>query len=256
MSGVKTFKFDVAEALKTGYYASGTTGCGKSDVAMNCVDRLRNANPAELLPDYQGLPEIICIIFDPSQDWLERYPIDNVVSFEFASSPRRYIENIELKDSIIIDISPLTIPATQQLADLFCLAIYLQQSRIPKTRRKFYFIVFEEAHTQFPQGILGAKRMANAVRLLTQGRNYNIRMGMITQFAAMLDKRGMRYMKQRYFGWTDELNDRNYISAFIGDEYASSLKYLKSGEFVYYHPSADILETIYIDPYKLRGEKN
>jgi len=56
-------------------------------------------------------------------------------------------------------------------------------------------------------------------------------------------------MKQRYLGWTDERNDVKYIEGFIGDK-ASELKHLKAGEFIYSHPTKNILEKIQINPHE------
>ena len=226
------FKFNVEEALKSGLYTSGTTGCGKTDVAMYCVDQLRKAG-------------VYCAVFDPSQDWLRRYPASNVVTIDSISS----IDKIHLKSATILDISSLTVPQTQEIVERFCQRIFEFQARTPIENRKKIMIIFEEAHTEFPQGILRAKRMQNAVRLLTQGRNFNIRMGMITQFAALIDKSAIRYMTQRFFGWSDEKNDLDFISSFIGEETAQNLKYLPSGDFIYSFPRENILEKIHIEPY-------
>ena len=235
------FKFNIAEALKSGFYVSGTTGCGKSDIAMRCVDKLRK----------QG---VICIVFDPSQDWLARYPADQFVKPNTLSG-KPFLAEVRLVGTTVVDISTLTLTQTKTLVENFCENIFLQQAMRMPEKRNFYFIVFEEAQTEFPQGILRAKRMQNVVRLLTQGRNFKIRIGMVTQFAAMLDKDAMKFQKQRWFGWTDEKNDSEYISAFIGDEQAETLKYFDSGDFLYYFPSRNILEKIHIHPYKAKVKK-
>ena len=248
---VSEFQFDTEEALKTGFYTSGTPGCGKSDVAMYCIDALRKAEAIPLSNSNRVISgeDIHCIIFDPSQDWMERYPASHVTTFNIGSV-RSYIEGIHLNGVEIIDCSNLTILQIQELAELFCRLLYKAQSEIPKDKRKFYFIVFEEAQTEFPQGSMRAKKFQNVYRILAQGRNYNIRVGMITQFAATLDKDAMKYARQRYFGWTSELNDVKYVSHFIGEEEAKALKHFKSGEFIYSFPSENILQKIHIDPYQ------
>lgn len=248
------FQFNTEEALKTGLYVSGAPGSGKSDIVMMCIDRLRSAKNVPL-PDttrvIQG-DHIHCVIFDPSQDWMSRYPASHVTTLK-VDSGQSYLENIHLNGVEIIDCSNLTILQIQQLAELFSKALYKAQSKIPKEKRNVYFIIFEEAQTEFPQGALRAKRFQNVVRILTQGRNYFLRVGMVTQFAAMLDKDAVKWAKQRYFGWTDEKNDRNYIANFIGDEAAEGLKYFKSGDFLYYWPSSNILEKFHISPYKAKS---
>lgn len=234
------FQFNTEEALKTGLYVSGTPGCGKSDIAMYCVDKLRALG-------------VKCVVVDPSQDWVKRYPCSNIVSFFNGDRVGNYIEKVNLDGMTILDTSHMTIIQIQQFTELFCRLLYKAQIKIPEEKRKFYFILFEEAQTEFPQGIMRAKRMQNVIRLLTQGRNFKIRVGMITQFAATLDKDCLKFSKQRYFGWTDEYNDVKYISNFIGDEAAESLRYFKSGEFLYSFPPQNLLEKIYINPYKAKS---
>jgi DNA helicase HerA-like ATPase len=241
-------KFNMEEALKSGFYISGTTGCGKTDVGMYCADDLRS----------QG---ITVFVFDPSQDWIERYPIRNRVSFSLITDDIDLgFSDLKLEDTIF-DTSRLTTLQFQQLVENFSKAIYLHQAVLKKEERKFCFPIFEEAHTVLPEGVMKSKTLQNLVRLITVGRNYKIRVGMITQFAAMLDKSALRYMGQRYFGWTDEYNDVHRIGTMIGFEESKALKFLKSGEFLYYCPSLHIQEKVSIEPYKsilpiIKREKN
>ena len=232
------FQFNVAEALKSGLYVSGTTGCGKSDIAMYCLDKLREKG-------------VISVIFDPSQDWVDRYPASVVTP---SNTPNRPFAQIVLTGATVVDISMCTIEQTKLLVEKFSEQLFLQQARQPKEKRQTYFVLFEEGQTEFPQGALRAKAMQNVVRLATQGRNYKIRVGVVTQFAAMLDKDIMKFMNQRYFGWTAEPNDVDYIGEMLGDdEVAENLKYFDSGDFLYWYPAKNILEQIHINPY---GDKS
>jgi len=53
----------------------------------------------------------------------------------------------------------------------------------------------------------------------------------------MIDKNAMRYMKQRYFGSTDEPNDVEYIQRFFPkknrEDVSITLGTLQAGEFIY-----------------------
>ncbi len=231
----KPFRFDVQESLKTGLYVSGTTGCGKSDVAMYCADELRK----------QG---VTLFVFDPSQDWSKRYPIKTIYTFKNPNGIS-HLDQVKLQDGIF-DTSTLTVLQYQELADKFCWLLFKYQAELAEEDRKQFFIIFEEAQILLPQGSLMAKRLQNVVRLLTIGRNYKVRMGVITQFASMVDKNSMRFMSQKWFGWTDEYNDVRRIGTMLGDEEAENLKYYKSGEFTYYFPRNFIQEKISIKPYK------
>lgn len=223
-------QFDVAEGLKTGFYISGTTGTGKSDVVMYIADILMREG-------------ITVFVFDPSQDWMTRSSIPYCLMVD-AEKPLDVVLN---GHSTVFDMSILTIPQQKILVEWFCKTIFEHQARIPNENRKQYFIIFEEAHTYFPEGCMRSKTYQNAVRLLTQGRNYKVRMGCVTQFSSLVDKNVMRYMKQRYFGYTDELNDVYYLKAFL-DSHASKLRGLGAGEFLYYH--AGDIQKISIESYE------
>jgi hypothetical protein len=233
LSATKAFSFSVEEALKTGFYVSGTPGSGKSDIAMMCADELRKAG-------------VIVMVWDPSQDWLERYPINYVVTFK---NPPYALEDVQLKDCIF-DTSTLTVLQMQEAADRFCWLLYNYQARKTKEERKQFFIIFEEAQVMIPQGVMRAKRLQNIARVITVGRNYKIRVGLITQFAATVDKDALKSAKERWFGWTDEKNDTDYIGSIVGEEEAKGLRYYSPGEFLFNFPSKNILEKIKIEPYK------
>ncbi len=53
------------------------------------------------------------------------------------------------------------------------------------------------------------------------------------QYASMIDKDVMKYMRQRYFGYTDEPNDLDYVTGFLGRQHANELAELKAGQFLY-----------------------
>jgi hypothetical protein len=233
LSTTKGFSFSVEEAMKTGFYISGTPGSGKSDVAMRCADRLREAG-------------VTVMVWDPSQDWLERYkPITYQVKF---MNPPYSFDKLQLKD-VIFDTSTLTVLQMQEVIDHFCWLLYTFQAKKLKEDRKPFFLLFEEAQIVAPQGAMRAKRLQNVMRVITVGRNYKIRVGLVTQFASTVDKDCVKSTKQRYFGWTDEMNDVSYIGKIVGEDQAKSLRYYKAGEFLYNFPAQNVLDKIYNEPY-------
>jgi len=212
------FPFDYEEALKSGIYISGTTGTGKSDIAMYIADHLMK----------QG---VTIIIFDPSQDWINRSSIPH-----YRNPTRNPVRTIP-EHSVIYDLSEATPRQQQTFVETFCQTIMLTQAM--KKQRKQYFLIFEEAHTYFPEGCMRAKRCQNTMRMMTQGRNYKVRFACITQFASLIDKNAMRYMKQRYFGYTDEPNDVEYVTSMFPKAFRPQaeryLRTLKTGQFIYKH---------------------
>ena len=222
--------FDKEEAMRSGVYISGTTGTGKSDIAMYQAEELMKEG-------------IIVIVFDPTQDWQNR---SNIPSYTVTQTLLGFERNI------IYDISHLTNTQQQELVEWFCKQLILYQASLPQEKRKPHFIIFEEAHTYFPEGCMRAKRYQNTVRMMTQGRNYGIRFACITQFASLIDKNAMRYMKQRYIGYTDEPNDVEYILKFFPKQFREQaekwLRKLEAGQFIY--KCGDKYDQIQIQSYK------
>ena len=221
-----SFEVDLTEALKTGIFTSGTSGSGKSDIGMYVAKNFMQYG-------------VIVVVFDSSQDWLNRSSIAKYV----AVKPHARIDIP--RESVIFDISHIAILEQQSLVEDFCKRLMLLQAS--RTHRKQYFLIFEEAHGVFPEGCLKAKRFQNTVKMMTQGRNFAVRFMAITQFSSLIDKTAMRYMKQRYFGFTDERNDVAYLRSFLGKD-VEQLKTLEAGEFVYYF--AGKTKKIQIKPYE------
>jgi len=227
---------DVKEALKSGLYCCGTTGSGKSDIGMYAADRLMQEG-------------VIVVVFDPTQDWMKRSTLDkvyypNIHDWEW----RGYFG----KENIVFDMSQQTIEEHQKFVEWFCKTIMKVQAELPEALRKHYFLIFEEAHTYFPQGCMTAKRYQNTVKMMTQGRNFKVRFMCITQFSSMIDKKAMRYMKQRYFGATDEPNDVEYVTKFfpkkLREFMAVELQHLLAGKFIYkYGKETQIIQ---IEPFE------
>ena len=231
------FRFSVAEAYKSGFAISGTTGCGKTVTAFHCADELRKSG-------------VTLFIFDPSQAW-SAYSIRHKVVFKDQLSPASIdagLNSVRLEDTVL-DCSTLTTLQFQEIADKFCWLLFQHQVRTPEDERRQMFVIFEEAHIVLPEGSMKAKRLQNIVRLMTIGRNFKIRMGIVTQFASLIDKTAIRFAGQRYFGWTVEYNDVHRISSMIGKEEAETLKYYKTGEFFYFAPAMQIGEKVLVPPY-------
>jgi hypothetical protein len=99
------------------------------------------------------------------------------------------------------------------------------------------FIVFEEAQTYLPNGALRlATRRSSpcegVLDIVTVGANYGLRFGLLTQFPAMVDKAPVKITQQRYFGWTWEKNDVQYLKGFLSKAWIEKLQSLQKGEFI------------------------
>ena len=221
------FTINMNELMKGNALVLGSRGIGKSDVGMRIVDKAMSNG-------------MVCVAFDPSQDWQNRSSIPH---FQILANP--YIDKIP-KESLVFDISLLSPREHQQVVESFCEKLFRQQAETPN--RKKYVVVFEEAHTYFPQSCMRAKAYQNTIKLLSVGRNLDISCLLISQFASMLDKFAIKHsVSQIYLGFTKEPNDLKYLKQFLGSE-VEQLTKLNDGEFLYL--TRDKLQKIAIAPYE------
>jgi len=230
----KMIPLDRKEALKSGVYTCATTGSGKSCIAMYTAKKLMAITEADnIVIDNALVKKVIVVVFDPSGDWMERSTVPHVI---------RVKHKVRLpipEESTIFDISGLGIKEHQEIVEQFCKDLLKHQSETPKELRNNYFLFFEEGQICFPQGILTAKRYQNTAKMMSVGRNkiFKVRFMCITPFSSLIDKKAMRYMKQRYFGATDEPNDVEYITKFFPrknrEDVAVTLGSFEAGEFIY-----------------------
>jgi len=224
------FQFDVEECCRSGFYCSGTSGVGKSDVAMNAVDKLLKAN-------------ISVIVFDSTQDWVQRSSIPYYITIKHNLQFKFALDGC----SFIFDVHLLPPEKRLELVNWFCGILYRHQALRPKALRKKFVVILEEAQTYLYEGSMRTSKKASNIRmLLTEGRNYDVRFAAICQFSSMLSKISMKFMRQRYCGWTDEPNDVDYVTNLLGG-HKEKLKSLKAGEFLYKHGNA--VNMISIEPY-------
>ena len=207
-----SLKFDIEEGKKSGVYFSGTSGSGKTNAAKSVIKMLMEAG-------------ISCYIFDPSQAWLKS-SITNIIVV--SALPTDLVVN----QSTVFDISRLLVSDQKIVVSDFCKGLFAHQVNLPEADRKWCFVFFEEAQIYLQQNSMRANSSAEVMRLITVGRNFKIRYGLITQFPSTIDKLPVKMTKQRYFGYTDEKNDVEYIRSFLGDQ-VEELKSLKLGEFIY-----------------------
>jgi len=223
---------DIDEALKSGLFISGTSGSGKTNLAKLIAQRLMNEG-------------VTVYVFDPSQAWHDS-PIPQIIKVGAYDATRIF------EGSTVYDISLMYVQQQREYVERFCRELFQQrvcdlQSRSP------IFLVFEEAQLYLPEGGSRSKAFQELYRIITVGRNYNIRYMLITQFAALVDKTCVKMTKQRYFGYSDELNDVRYIANFIDIE-AHKLVILKIGEFLYDYGKQTKL--IHTPPYHTREKPN
>lgn len=227
---LKPFNIDIAEAMQTTCFISGSRGSGKSDIAMYIADELMKH-------------DIIVIVFDASTDWLKRNSIGCYMIVQ------HYSDLPIPEQSIIFDISRLTPIQQQQCVEKFCKKLFEYQ--IEDQLNKF-FIVFEESQLFFPLNALRSKRTQHSMRLLTVGRNIGVSCCVISQFPSLVDKELIKHAEQIWLGLVCELNTLSYWNGILG-KYTETLKGLQNGQFVYYHRNKISLTEI--EPYKKNNPK-
>lgn len=208
----ESFDVDIKEAMQTTSFISGSRGIGKSDVAMRIVDRLTNEG-------------IICLIFDPSTDWIRRSSIRQYITVK----PYSILPIPEY--NTIFNISTLTPIQQQQCVERFCKKLFEHQLENDSNK---YYLVFEESQLFFPLNALRSRKTQNSMRILTVGRNVNVSICAISQFPALVDKELIKHSTQIWIGLTSETNTLKYWRNILGDS-TDTLKTLQNGQFIYYH---------------------
>jgi DNA helicase HerA-like ATPase len=106
---------------------------------------------------------------------------------------------------------------------------YVEQER---GKRESLILLFEESQLYIPQGKMRAKVAQELLRLVMVGRNFRLRLILVAQFPANVDKTAVKACGQKYMGFTDEENDIRYLSGWMrGRE--EELAELDVGEFFY-----------------------
>jgi len=213
---VFTVPFDVNLAVDSGFYVSGTSQSGKTNLTKLIVQRLIDNG-------------IACYVMDASKAWTHDTPISDVLVVDTK------IETYAWHGSTVFDIAALNARHKVRFVNQFCHDIYAMHVEGYAAKE---FIIFEEAQLYIPSGSLrlAIRRSSpceSVLDVVTVGANYGLRFGLITQFPALVDKPPVKITQQRYFGWTWERNDVAYIKAFIGKEWAAKLQSLQKGEFIY-----------------------
>ena len=211
--------FSEAEALRSGTFISGMPGYGKTNLAKLLVRRLLKI-------------DVRIFVFDPSDAWVEEGPIKRIQ--EISKS----ILDIPIpKMSTVFDIKLLIDREQQEFVENFSRRLFHEHIFTKKRDRVPTICLFEEAQIYLPEGIFRAKRAAEIKRLTTLGRNFALRVFIVTQFAANVDKTPVKACGQKYLGYTDEPNDWHYLSGWVKakrkSEKGDMLASLEIGEFFY-----------------------
>ena len=173
---------------------------------------------------------IIIYCIDPTRVWLNRRQDFNKINIPPIS---KHAEQITWQyKNTIFDTSMLSQDDQQKFTELFSQTLLNFQIQLAEPRPQIW-IWLEEAHTPLPSWALLSKKLTQTKRLVTQGANFSISFGLITQFCAEVSKLPVKATQQRYFGCTSEPNDTKYLRGFIGKEWAEQLRNLGVGEFIY-----------------------
>ena len=219
--------FNLTEAKDTGMFGCGTSQSGKSTLMKHLVEKIMNNG-------------ISVYVIDVSGTWTHCSPIQNTIVIH----PNETVD-VPTNTSTVLDLSQLGYIQRVNYVIAFCQALYDWHKKFSFKKAPFEFVFFEEAHTYFPNGCFRSpRRFSPCIDIVTVGANFNLRFGAITQFPAMLDKALVKITQQRYFGFTTENNDLNYVKGFIGKEHTDRLNKdktpnlnsvfnLHKGQFIY-----------------------
>jgi hypothetical protein len=164
---------------------------------------------------------------DPSRAWLHDSP--------FPSSVEIYRSNkqISWRGSTVFDVSTLSVREAITFTNTLCSSLNEMHINGKTTRKEF--VIFEEAQTYLPNGgmriaIRHSNPLEDVFKLVTVGANFGLRFGIVTQFPALIDKSCVKITQQRFYFWTWEKNDVQYLKAFLGKTWSEKLGTLEKGE--------------------------
>ena len=176
--------------------------------------------------DYLMKNNVIVYVLDSSQVWEQKSSILNCKHIT-KSSPFLILE----KTSTIYDISLLKPDKQQHFVENICSGVYTNRASSPFHRPQTFFF-FEEAQLYLHTGQL--QKSQELLRVISVGRNYNIRFALLTQFPSMIDRDAIKYCRLRFFGCCEDTDDVEYLRPFVKDK-ADILCRLETGNFICYY---------------------
>jgi len=210
--------FDIKECLDSGFCTTGTSQSGKTTLAKYLAQILR-------------LSGVIVNVMDVSQAWTHDTPIPQIATISNLPCNVQWNED----ESCVFDLSRLTTKDRFDFVIAFCNDLMRSRTQNYVSTMRKVIVIFEEAQMYMPNGAMRSlDKYGPVLDLISVGANFGVRFGLITQFPANVDKAPVKITQQRYFGWTTEKNDLNYIKSFLTEkEDIDALKKLNKGEFIY-----------------------
>jgi hypothetical protein len=235
---VTELPFAIKGAMDTGFFIAGARQSGKTTLAKHLAQKL--------------IQRGICVyVLDVSRAWANNTPITNIMTIPYSKEDI----HIQLWKSRVFDLSNLGYAARHTYVNEFTQAVYDAHKAFGYKKAPFEFIFYEEAQTYVPNGSFRSiTKYAPLVDLITVGANFNLSFALITQFPALVDKTPVKAAQQRYFGWSTEKNEVDYIRKFVGKEYVKpenpdSIINLRKGEFLY--QLRNKIEKCKVEPFKM-----
>lgn len=182
---------DFNQLLRNGGLILGSSGTGKSDLGMYVAEGLQQRG-------------VTVYVVDSSQSWLNQSNIGFAI--QVPTNLRAKVYNL----STIYDTSLLSVRDQKVFVEDLIGILYEYAARNPQSR-SWKVLVLEEAQLIYYQGSLRSHRLPFSKQLLTVGRNFGLRYLAISQFSSEVDKLLVKMSGQRWFGWTWEKNDREYL---------------------------------------------
>jgi hypothetical protein len=217
---VSEIPFNLNEAYDTGLFTCGANQSRKTTLNKHLVQHMINNG-------------VIVNVLDISRAWSVEgeTPIRETIVIPDTDRPD---VQFDICRNIVFDMSELSLKHRLEFANAFTKTVYDWQKSFGYKRAPFRFVVYEEAQGYIANGSFRSlRKFSPIVDMISVGANFNIRAALITPFPANVDKAPVKSAQQRYFGWTTEKNDIDYVKKFVGKERVPELKNLQKGEFMY-----------------------
>jgi hypothetical protein len=203
---------DLAEIEASNILISGTNKTGKSRLAAGICSVLQSF-------DWKIL------VFDNSGAW--RTISDLPFYVKLRTDSDRYRLPVT-SQSLLIDTSNLTIDYQRELVDKTALDLWLHRDQYGS---RWILLVFEEF--QLFGRTIRSRQTQNLLRIMTAGRNKQIRVLAVTVDLALIDAALIRLCSPRFHARLGvEENSKRKFRAYYGTDWTETATDLKLGEFV------------------------
>ena len=191
---------DIDFAMLSGTFICGMRRHGKTNWGFHVADMLKKEG-------------CFLTVFDSSQQWME----DSNMDYKQTITEGEILLELYPIRNIVYDLAGLY----QDTKRLFIMGILKRDFQLAVRCHGFtipHIYVFEECQLMLPSGKLRSAWYEEAMRLITEGGNFNMNYMLLTQRPATVDTTAISQCGQSYWGYLQEQNDLRKAKNWLGKD--------------------------------------